>query len=216
MSATAVLEQSATNTAGALQGYSFTFSLFDLSLQVQENYGYSAYRDYSNPFDGIDDADSDAAGNKISYEVLLNGTSIYSANIELFGGVDDGFTVANVENFTYSVEDVVDPFDPGVVTGQLVTIDDLTETLFLGNFADGETIELETILYSESQATNFEGEQTVGAFFGDPSGLAANGLIVQGPAVVTPPVSAVPLPAASWMLLAGLGGLGVMRRRKAA
>ena len=93
-------------------------------------------------------------------------------------------------------------------------IDDVTETLFLGNYADGEGLELTTILRAESQATNYEGEQSVGGFFGDPSGLAGNGIVAQ----VAPqnPVSAVPLPATGWMLLAGFGGLAAMKRRKKA
>lgn len=207
--ATAELAQEAQNNTGATVGYSFSFSLFDLALQAQETYGYSPYTDYSNPFEN---ASSDAAANKISYDILLNGTSIYTASAELFGGIDAGWTVANVENFTFTEEDITDGTD---VIGKRVVLDDVMETLFLGNYEDGEGLQLTTILRAESQATNFEGEQFAGAFFGDPSGLAGNGLVTQvAPQNVNPNPSAVPLPAAGWMLLAGFGGLAAMKRRK--
>jgi len=194
-----------TNSTGELQGYEFSFSLFDLAVQVQENYGSSFFSNYNNPFE---DLDSDAVGNAIFYDVFVNDVEVFSASIALYGGIDDGFTIEN-DGFSFTQSDILDPFD-GTVAGSRLDIADVTETLFLGNFADGESVQVTTTLGALSLATNFEGEQAAGGFFGDPSGLSSSGgTLVQ----VAPQVAAVPLPAAGWMLIAGVGGLVAAGRR---
>lgn len=48
------------------------------------------------------------------------------------------------------------------------------------------------------------------------SGLAIAGLVLDGDVIIDPEPSPVPLPAAGWMLLAGIGGIAGMARRRCA
>lgn len=48
------------------------------------------------------------------------------------------------------------------------------------------------------------------------SGLAVAGLVIDGEVIINPDPSPVPLPAAGWMLLAGIGGIAAMTKRKRA
>lgn len=192
-----------TNTSGASQDYAFDFLLSGLAFNLNGDFGGADAG--PNPFGGI----VDAVGARFSYDVLLDGTSIFSASAEMFGG-SDVYQTANVVNATVNNVGFDEVFGGGG-SGARFEVDDIFDTLDLGSIADGDTFNVTATYRVEMLANGFE--NAVGANFVDPATISL-GVISATTTTTQPPMSAVPLPAAGWMLLAGVGGIAAMKRRK--
>jgi hypothetical protein len=187
-----------TNSSGAAQDYALDFALTGMSFYLNGDFG-GVSNGTINPFGGT----VDAVGARFSYEVLLDGSSIFFAGLEAYGGGYSGYQIDNAVNASGSVVEFA-AFGGGCCDGADILIDDIIGSLSLGNIADGATFEVETILTMEFIANG--SENWVSGTLGDPTGLNAGTLTTTAPAI--------PLPAAGWLLLGALGGLGALKRRK--
>jgi len=203
-----VFAESITNTTGVTQNYAFDIFLKDMFVDIYDFGGVSALA--PNPFDGP----SDAIGGRLSYEVTINGGTVYAFIAEVWGG-NAGVSVDQSKG-----TDGVAP-DGSIVSSTLGTtgrsesfaggfgFESFFATIDAGTFANGESIDL--VATMQAEITAFPFEQGAVANIGDPNDLSGSGV---GPltAASVPPI---PLPAGAWLLLGGLGALAAMRRRAA-
>jgi len=222
VTSSASFSQTFQNTSTGDLAYDLNFELEGLSTRIftTRNYGSN----FVNPFASDDPTimpDSSYTAASFEYNIALDGDVVYTARADALGqatfgpapGFDPGqdYTFENVENFTASI----DPLAGGFFGNDAFTfsVADLMGEVDLGIFGAGESFEITTTLTARAYARAFEGENGVGAFSFDPVNVNAVGLTSSVP---TPTMAAVPLPAAGWMLIAGLGGLAAMKRRKKA
>lgn len=209
LSATTVFEEMITNPASAPRDYEFDLFLKNMFVDIYDFAGAPAS---PNPFD---DPTTSTPGGRISYRVEVNGAVIYDFVAEVFGGngavsVDqaggtdgmtpDGMVVSSVRTPTVRSE-------MGSDGG--FGFDDLFATLDAGTFGPGESITLVATMTAE--VVGFPFELGARAVIGDPNDLSGTG--VSG--LRTTMTGVVPLPAAVWLLLGGLGALGLVARRAA-
>ena len=135
---------------------------------------------------------------KYNIEISLDGTVLWSSSAELFGGMP-GYT------YTVSGTDMGGtPFgiSPNIDNEFGYAYDTYNGSVDLGYFNHGDQISLSCLLEVETGGPGFETGSS--AFFGDPGDLGGGG--IHG--------NLVPEPATICLL--GLGGLGLLRRRKSA
>ncbi len=162
-----------------------------------------------------------------SASILVNGTTLWSSAAELL--MDENGVTFN------SMGEVLGSYTPGSVE---YSWSDYNDTLFLGVFAPGETLTVEYLIQTFAVGTtdiatdcglaledggfirdgfeNEDGAFTCGngfasARFGDPTGI--NVMPINNSTVNATPVP-VSEPATALLMLAGLAGAGMMRRRK--
>lgn len=134
------------------------------------------------------------------------GTSITEATLEVVTeGTVDGTVFALTSTFIFDHFETPNNANPCAAGGPTPCGDLVTPTL---NVGASESITIDDVDYFIS-VTGFD----IGASFLTAEG-ASNTATLRG--VFTAEVAAIPLPAAGWMLLAGLGGIAALRRRKAA
>lgn len=207
--ASSVFSESIVHQGATAADYQFRIFLKDMALQVTDFAGAASQ---PNPFS---DPTSRAIGARISYDVAVNGVTMFRFVGDLFGGrggstvdlssgVDgvapDGSVVSSALGFTRSTSG----------PSSLVDFSDLTGTLDVGRFAPGEAINLVATMRAEISAPPFE----LGgiAVIGDPNDLSSGGVLEQTGGPTMPPA---PLPASAWLLIASLGALAATRRRAA-
>jgi hypothetical protein len=211
-----------TNSFAEDRAFTLDFELEDLStiLRTTRNYGDT----FVNPFDSAANEITNTAFTAASfqYTINVNGTDVYSARADVLGKTTfdsttfergQEYTFENVNNFNASISQ--DPLNSELFN---FVISDLSDTIELGVFAGGADLNITSTLTAIAQSRSFEGENGVGAFSADPITLSSFGNIQSTAVTTTPvdPVTPVPLPAAGWMLIAGVGGLSAMKRRKKA
>lgn len=213
LTATTVFDETVTNTTGGTVAYEFDLFLKNMFVDI---YDFAGAALSPNPFD---DPTSGAIGGRLLYDVAVNGSTVFAFSAEVFGsgssvtvdqsdGVDgtapDGTTVASSLAFTTTPN----------TGGPIVAFDDLFATISAGSFGAGQTVNLVATMTAEIVAFPFE----LGAIanIADPNALSGTAdesgvslLRVSGAPQV------VPLPAAGWLLLSGLGALAALRRRAA-
>jgi len=195
---------SVTNTAPA-RSLSYTFSLTGMEIEL---YGGTPVIS-SNPFEG-----GGNVGVRLEHEFETQGPSAPTTLSKL--GYDFwGFTNADRENLQGSekeaglegtISDILVPSgNEQIKVGVRSLINNKSVTVDLGAFDEGETKTFSATM-SMSVKHGFI-EDSIFARISDPGGLT-------GRFTVTGPVAAVPVPAAAWLLLAGLGALTVLRRAR--
>ncbi|GEM_PF-5834650 len=162
-----------------------------------------------------------------SASILVNGTALWTSAAELL--MDDAGVTFN------STGEVLGSYTPGSVE---YSWSDYSDTLFLGVFAPGESLTVDYLIQTFAIGTTdiasncglamengFEGGDFVnedggaftcgngfaGAWFGDPTGI--NVMPINNSTVTATPVP-VSEPATALLMLAGLAGAGMLRRRK--
>ncbi len=222
----ATFEQSETNTSGMDRDYTLSYNLVGQSADFDAGF-IAATRSFdlaaatvtattptnpSNPFVSADNALPDSftrfAGASFEYNIFVNGDLKFNARADalLDGGSPFGGPEIDVEsNFNASIN------------GFTFIVDGIADDIFLGTYGDGQVIDVVSTLTARAYTPGgaFDGFQIgVNSFSSDPITLSSVGILsnVATPTTGTP--STVPLPAAGWLLIAGLGGLAAARRRK--
>jgi len=213
--AKASLTQSETNTTNGAREYFLDYELSGLSTRLFHNTDSGLFGPgptapvFANPFlDNFETLITSAyTAASFQYEILVNGSSVFSARADVLEN-EAGVTTENVENFDVTVT------ENSIFGSTLFEVDDISGAISLGTFASGETISVESILIARSYATNILDEITnsVGAESSDPVTISSVGTLRSTAVNMAP----VPLPAAGWMLIAGVGGLVAAGRRKKA
>ena len=201
--AVARFQQTETNTSGGDLDFSMDYLLQDMSIYLNGDFG-GASND-GNPFPGLSGG---SVGGFLDYQVIVNGSPVFNAHLDAFGG-SENYTTANTVNLSGTL--IPQNCSTFGCTGMLVEIADISGTLDLGTLGDGDSITVETVLTAGFYANGFENE--VDVRFGDPSALNLTGALTGtttgggGPTVV-------PLPAGALLLGTALFGLGATRRRR--
>lgn len=214
--ATASLTQTQVNNFGVDHDYTIDYSLTGLTTRLFHSSDIGLFANpfttpvFNNPFESDDETvliESAYTGATFQYDILVNGVAEFSARADVLVN-EAGFTIENQQNFEVTVTDLG--------FGYLFEVGDIFGTFDIGTFADGETVEVESILTTRAYATNGFDElrNSVGARSTDPVTISSVGQLQSTP--TNPTVTPVPLPAAGWMLLAGIGGLAAAGRRKKA
>lgn len=207
---------SETNATNGTRTYTLDFTLSGLSTEISTSrqYGTNLTNPFANPDPGVVDIESAYTAASFEYAIQIDGIDIFNARADVLGlaTFDSAFNLVqtyifdNVQNFTPSISPIA---VGGFIDAFEFSVDDLSGSIALGDFAAGETFDITSTLTARAFATNFEGENAVGAFVQDPITISSFGVRSQ-PTVSAP----IPLPAAGWLLLGALGGLAAMKRRK--
>lgn len=204
--AAASITQAETNMSGGLQAYELDFTLTNMFLDLNGDFGGASPG--PNP---LDDPSSPAIASFLDYSISVDGVQVFSVHAELFGG-GGVYATDNVVGLTGTLVGASSVF--AGPSGERFEIDDLSGTVSLGSFMDGESFEV----VATATVGLFGGafENAMFANLGDPNTIAT-GPIRAVPAPPTP-MPQVPLPATALMLITALGGLGALgaRRRPAA
>ncbi|SHL67801.1 VPLPA-CTERM protein sorting domain-containing protein [Roseovarius litoreus] len=213
----AQLDFSETNATNGTRTYTLDFTLSGLSTEISTSrqYGANLTNPFANPDPGVVDTESAYTAASFEYAIQINGTEIFNARADVLGlatfnasfDLVQTYIFDNVQNFTPSITPL--GLGGGFIEAFEFSVDDLSGSIALGDFGAGETFDITSTLTARAFATNFEGENAVGAFVQDPITISSFGLRSQ-PTVSAP----IPLPAAGWLLLGALGGLAAMKRRK--
>jgi hypothetical protein len=233
----ATYEQSETNSSGADRDYTLSYQLAEQSADMFFGFGFivdlaqtasfglavapvtpATPSNANNPFASTDPAflppsASPYTAASFEYAITVNGVTVFSARAD---ALLDGFDETDVEF------DSVSGFTPTAVSngqgGVTFSVGGIQDDIFLGTFGDGETIDVISTLTARAYASGDPfseiGGGSVNVRSSDPVSLSSVGFLTSTPTVVVPPnPNAIPLPAAGWLLIAGLGGLGALRRR---
>jgi hypothetical protein len=222
---TAAFKQSETNTFGMDRDYTLNYTLAEQSAQMFWDNGECCFEtarvaafstvaptNPDNPFgeepNTLPGMTIDVTAASFEYGISVDGVEIFAARAD---AIMDGFGVINV------VTDAVSGFTP-MITGNgfggvTFTVAPLSGSIFLGTYAAGDEIIVDSFLRARAYTTGFvEIGGSVDVFSSDPISLSSVGFLTSDP--TDPGVPPVPLPAAGWLLMAGLGGLAAARRRK--
>lgn len=222
--ATATFEQSEVNDFGMDRDYTLNYTLGEQSADLFWDNTFCCFETAAfttfavlpsnpdNPFgtdpNALPGTVVDVTAASFEYVIEVDGVEKFAARAD---AIMDGFGLAN------TVTDAVSGFTPTLTangfSGVTFTVAPLSGSFELGTFADGETIEVTSYLRARAYTTgNIEIGGSVDIFSNDPINLSSVGSLTSTPTQTGP--SPVPLPAAGWLLIAGLGGLAVTRRRK--
>jgi hypothetical protein len=219
---TASFQQSETNATAGSRDYTLNYTLaeqtadlfwfggFDLNLAATTALKV-APSIIDNPFgenpNALPATPSRYTAASFEYGIRVGKTEVFSARAD---ALLDGFGLSN------AVLDAVSGFTPTLFSnnngGVTFTVAPLSGSIFLGSYAAGTDVEVTSFLRARAYSTGFgEGGGSVDILSSDPITLSSIGSLTS---IKTPTVSTVPLPAAGWLLIAGLGGLAAMRRPK--
>lgn len=214
--------------AAAAQATTFYYDLSD-----HPNGGKSATHDYGLRVDFVskffsfdNGAEAFLFYDSDTGDATMYGTMVESTGLDAAGNK----TIGNTFDFAYFMTDVTDILDAnGTSTGQFRVQNGDSFGFVYGAADSGGDIELGTKSRGSNEYFNFWdqnpksgtipnvlfGEGWVGGSMNCCNDFLFTASLLDTPPPNNPPPPApVPLPAAGWMLLAGLGGMGVMRRRK--
>jgi len=216
--------------ATSVQAASFFYELSDHPLG-----GASSTHDYGLRLDRQNPAQFFSFGNGaeafLFYDADAGTATMYGTVVESTGLDGAGNkTTGGTFGFEYFMTGVTDLQDSnGDSTGLFLVQNGLSFGTVFGAARDGSDIDLGTKSRGQDEYINFTDKAFRGAAAGTyitgegwvGGGSGANDFLFTAtlvddtpPPNNPPPPNPVPLPAAGWMLLMGLGGMGVMRRRK--
>ena len=237
----AVFTQQETNTTNATREYFLNFTVQDLEAELSHFADDLNNNDLDlvNPFGATPSVfnQSGVTAASFEYTINVNGNEAYNTRVDALISIENGIDFDGVGAFLDSANvtgDFANGFDLNVAG--------ISDEIILGDFEAGETLTVTSSLvaraFSHAGVTNLfvvpeecgdggfiidaevfipsevceEEDRPNGAFafFNDPVNITSIG----NRAIATNP-SPVPLPAAAWMLIAALGGLGAVRSRKA-
>ncbi len=189
LSAVATWSDTYTNTSSVAQSVRYDFSIDPADLRIAD-------------FAGISNASPSAMRASYSVNILLNGSSAFSSDATLIGGVsghvlerngtDFGATFFGAQNsiFGYSFDAYVGSLDFGIL-------------------GVGESLDIGYEIRAEVTSPGFE--TGAAASIGDPNNLSGSGLA--GAIVANVPTGTVSVPGSLW-LIGGLLGMVSVRRNK--
>ena len=194
------------SSATFLQSYTVTNDPFDqlfdfnffiengsLNAGCDQGYGSDGYGSDGYGSDGYGSGGCGPSSASYEAEIRLNGSAIWNSMAELiFDGTDTIFNATGQMLGTYFSSN--NYYDWG----------DQSYTLDLGSYSEGEVFTLDY----EVTVTAFGNDGSARAQFGDPNGFGQGG----SPFTTTP--TSVPEPGSLGIIAAGLGLLGLSRRRK--
>jgi hypothetical protein len=145
------------------------------------------------------------------YDIEVDGMLVFTARADAIMDQSGNVVLDAVQNFMPTLAS-------GTFGSTVFSVDGISGSIFLGSRAAGTTIDVTSTLTARAYAEGIPIDGFVGGSVNvrsrDPITLSSIGTLSSTPTIVVNP-SPVPLPAAAWMLIAGLGGLGVLRKRAA-
>lgn len=208
------------NATGAVQNILFSFRLENMKVEIWDD-TFDGVAPGPNPFDGP----SDAIGMSFWYSVSRGPVTLFETVFEAWGNqfqftdfVTSGVDGLDPDSNTISKDLTIDL--PNVIGGPVGTkavprilpfLDRTVDDLWLGTVGPGGSYEVTAAmgaaLILPGERLDAGGRVTIG----DPNALGFGGGL--GDVTLRPATGVVPLPAAGWLLLGGLGALAARRRR---
>ena len=219
---TASFEQDETNTSGGSLDYTLNYTLAGQEAELFPGFGIVALASGAtqiapsnplNPFTGAGLPSNmiNVTAASFQYDIEVDGMLVFTARADAIMDQSGNVVLDAVQNFMPTLAS-------GTFGSTVFSVDGISGSIFLGSRAAGTTIDVTSTLTARAYAEGIPIDGFVGGSVNvrsrDPITLSSIGTLSSTPTIVVNP-SPVPLPAAAWMLIAGLGGLGVLRKRAA-